>query len=86
MDGTADLKVIPNTVDIDGMIILTGPNMAGKSTILRSLTSVALLSQWVNGASSRGTVPRFDSITLRMASSDSPSEGLRGICRGNDGD
>ncbi len=80
MDGTADLKVIPNTVDIDGMIILTGPNMAGKSTILRSLTSVALLSQCGLMVPAREcTVPRFDSITLRMASSDSPSEGLSGF-------
>jgi len=81
MDGTADLNVISNTVDVDGMIILTGPNMAGKSTILRSLTSVALLSQCGLMVPARGEciVPRFDSITLRMASSDSPSEGLSGF-------
>ncbi|CCO66266.1 predicted protein [Bathycoccus prasinos] len=81
MDSTADLNVISNTVDIDGMITLTGPNMAGKSTILRSLTSVALLSQCGLMVPARGEciVPRFDSITLRMASSDSPSEGLSGF-------
>ena len=54
--------------------------MAGKSTILRSLTSVALLSQCGLMVPARECTlcQDLDSITLRMAS-DSPSEGLSGF-------
>lgn len=70
-------ETVPNTFDIDGLVLLTGPNMAGKSTVLRSVAALALLAQCglhVPAVSAR--VPRLDSLIVRMASTDSPVEGL----------
>jgi len=36
-------QVVRNDVRMEGMFLLTGPNMAGKSTILRSVAAVSLL-------------------------------------------
>ncbi|GAB5367450.1 hypothetical protein AAMO2058_001231100, partial [Amorphochlora amoebiformis] len=67
---------VTNNVSIDGMILLTGPNMAGKSTLLRSVCSVALLATAGFAVPAQSAlVPSFKSIVLRSASTDSPVEG-----------
>jgi hypothetical protein len=67
---------VSNTFDISGMWILTAPNMAGKSTVLRSTAAVALLS--VCGFSAplgpKSRIRRFDHLFVRGASADVPAE------------
>ena len=73
MDQTEAVK---NSFDLSGMWLLTAPNMAGKSTILRSTAAAALLSACglcaPLGPDSR--VRRFDHLFVRGASADVPSE------------
>ncbi len=64
-----------NTFNLNGMFLLTAPNMSGKSTIMRSTAAAALLTNCglcapIEGGSS----PRFDNIFVRGASSDIPIE------------
>jgi len=52
-------------------ILLSGPNMGGKSTLMRQLASTVILAQmgcWV--PASRATLPLFDNIYSRIGSSD----------------
>ncbi len=60
------------------MFLLTGPNMAGKSTVARSAASCALLANCGLLAPISGVakIPRFDGVFVRMAAQDAPSEGL----------
>jgi len=80
LGGTAgiDPGTIKNSFSMEGMFLLTGPNMAGKSTILRSTCAVALLGACglAVPASSSSTVPYFDAFMLRNFSADSPLEEL----------
>jgi hypothetical protein len=67
---------VSNSFDLDGLFLLTAPNMSGKSTLMRSTAAAALminagLCAPVNPGSS---VRRFDSIFLRGASADVPTE------------
>ena len=53
-----------------------GPNMAGKSTIMRSTIAVALLgSCGLFGPAKAACVPYIDAFMLRTFSADAPSEG-----------
>jgi MutS domain V len=67
---------VANTIHMDGLFLLTAPNMSGKSTLMRSTAAAALLS--VCGLCAPiGTgsfVKRFDHIFVRGASADVPSE------------
>jgi hypothetical protein len=69
-------QAVANTFDLNGLFLLTAPNMSGKSTLMRSTAAAALLT--VCGlcapleAGSR--IPRFDTLFLRGASADVPSE------------
>lgn len=67
---------VSNTFDLQGMWILTAPNMAGKSTILRSTAAAALLSVCGLAAplGSNSQVRRFDHLFVRGASADVPAE------------
>jgi MutS domain V len=67
---------ISNTFDLEGMWILTAPNMAGKSTILRSTAAAALLSVCGLAAplGSNSKLRRFDHLFVRGASADIPAE------------
>ncbi|GKY93031.1 hypothetical protein MPSEU_000271400 [Mayamaea pseudoterrestris] len=67
---------VSNTFDLDGMWILTAPNMSGKSTILRSTAAASLLVSCGLCApvSAGSSVRRFDHIFVRGASSDVPTE------------
>src|SRR3712207_7598469 len=67
-------KFIPNDVRLTGdarLIILTGPNMAGKSTILRQVGLIQLMAQvgsFVPAA--RATVGLVDRLFTRVGASD----------------
>ncbi len=67
---------IPNSFDLNGLFLLTAPNMSGKSTLMRTTAAAALLinsglcAPLRNGSKLR----RFDSIFVRGASADVPTE------------
>ena len=71
---------VPNDLSLNGMTLLTGPNMAGKSTIARTIASIALLAHCGFYAPCKAArVPQLDSICLRMSGGDSPAEGKSGF-------
>ena len=58
------------------MFLLTGPNMAGKSTLLRSLCAVSLLAACgLTVPATAAAVPYIDAFMLRNFSADSPVDG-----------
>jgi hypothetical protein len=62
---------VRNDVELSGQWIVTGPNMSGKSTLLRSITAVALLANC--GLSVPATMsPPSTSTTSSLSSSSSP--------------
>ncbi|CAL1384358.1 unnamed protein product [Linum trigynum] len=65
-----------NTVDMQSLFLLTGPNGGGKSSLLRSICASALLGicGFMVPAES-AVIPHFDSIMLHMKSYDSPADG-----------
>ncbi|XAR48910.1 hypothetical protein NMG60_11031897 [Bertholletia excelsa] len=67
---------VQNTVDMQSLFLLTGPNGGGKSSLLRSLCAAALLG--ICGLmvpAESALIPHFDSIMLHMKSYDSPADG-----------
>lgn len=65
-----------NSFSMDSLFILTGPNMAGKSTLLRATCALAVLSACgLYAPVKAATVPYFDAFVLRNFSADSPIEG-----------
>lgn len=75
--GGIDPRVVRNSFDMNGMFLVTGPNMAGKSTMLRSTCACALLGACGLAIPADGAtqVPYIDAFMLRNFSSDSPLEG-----------
>lgn len=67
---------VHNTVDMQSLFLLTGPNGGGKSSLLRSICAAALLGicGFMVPAES-ALIPQFDSIMLHMKSYDSPADG-----------
>lgn len=58
-------------------ILLTGPNMAGKSTIMRQVVLTALMAQVGSFVpASQAELPLFDHVFTRIGASDFLSEGL----------
>lgn len=67
---------IQNTIKMQSMFILTGPNGGGKSSLLRAICAAALLG--ICGLmvpAESAMVPHFDSIMLHMKAYDSPVDG-----------
>lgn len=58
-------------------LLLTGPNMAGKSTLMRQVAVIALMAQVGSFVpAKRATLPLYDRIFTRIGASDSLTEGL----------
>lgn len=72
-------RFVPNDISLDEgqCLLLTGPNMAGKSTLMRQVAISAILAQvgsFVPAESA--SMPIFDRIFTRIGASDYISEGL----------
>ena len=66
----------PNSIDLRSMALLTGPNMAGKSTVLRSVAACSLLASCgLHAPAEAASVPALDAIVLRAFAADAPSSG-----------
>jgi DNA mismatch repair protein MutS len=71
---------VPNDIDLDGagkqLVILTGPNMGGKSTYLRQAALIPLLAQVGSFVPAReAKVPIVDRIFARVGASDNIARG-----------
>lgn len=71
---------IPNEVDLSqpkSIVLITGPNMAGKSTIMRQIALSALMNQiGCFVPATYAEIPIFDGIFTRIGASDDISSGL----------
>lgn len=70
---------VPNTVSLESgaCLLLTGPNMAGKSTLMRQVALIALMAQVGSFVPAQSaTLPIFDEIFTRIGASDALNEGL----------
>ena len=72
-------EFVPNTIDLPACqtVLLTGPNMAGKSTLMRQFALTALLAQ--SGCfvpADQAELPLFHKMFTRMGASDLLSKGL----------
>lgn len=67
-----DLEIRPHSC-----LLLTGPNMAGKSTLMRQVALIAVLAQLGSFVPcDEASLPIFDAIFTRIGASDQLSEGL----------
>lgn len=65
------------SLDAGGCLLLTGPNMAGKSTLMRQIAITAIMAQ--TGCfvpADEAKIPLFDHIFTRIGASDQLTEGL----------
>ncbi|HLL72274.1 MAG TPA: DNA mismatch repair protein MutS [Pyrinomonadaceae bacterium] len=80
IEATSEMPFIPNDLymnnSTDRLLIVTGPNMGGKSTILRQVALIALLAQVGSFVpAERARLPLFDRIWTRVGASDDLSRG-----------
>jgi DNA mismatch repair protein MutS len=73
-------RFVPNSIDLDNedqqMIIITGPNMAGKSTILRQVALICLMAQMGSFVpAEKAEIGLVDRIFTRVGASDDLSSG-----------
>ena len=79
IEQTLKMPFVANDVNLakSGCLLLTGPNMAGKSTIMRQIAVAAILAQTGSYVPAReATLPVYDRIFTRIGASDFLSEGL----------
>ena len=72
-------EFVPNTVNLPAhqTVILTGPNMAGKSTLMRQFALTVLLAQCgCFVPADQAEIPLFNKMFTRMGASDFLSQGL----------
>lgn len=72
-------KFVPNEISLDfgASLLLTGPNMAGKSTLMRQVALIAILAQVGSYVPCEHAVlPIYDSLYTRIGASDQLTEGL----------
>jgi DNA mismatch repair protein MutS len=72
-------KFVPNDIELSAghCLLLTGPNMAGKSTLMRQVAVIALMAQIGSFVPcNEANLPVFDKIFTRIGASDSLAEGL----------
>lgn len=73
------VSFVPNDIKLTKheCLLLTGPNMAGKSTLMRQVAVVSILAQMGSYVpASQATLPIFDRIFTRIGASDFLAEGL----------
>lgn len=75
-----DEQYIPNDVTLDNeankIAIITGPNMAGKSTYLRQIGLIAIMAQIGSFIpAKKATLPIFDKVFTRVGASDNLAQG-----------
>jgi len=78
---TPGMKFVPNDLDLDGndkrIIIITGPNMAGKSTYIRQVALIVLLAQVGSFVPAKeAEIGLVDRIFTRIGASDYLVRGL----------
>lgn len=72
-------KFVANTIDLNAedCLLITGPNMAGKSTLMRQVALSLILAQAGSFVpASRAVLSIYDAIYTRIGASDQLSEGL----------
>ncbi len=78
-DSLTDTRFVPNDLELNPerrLIILTGPNMAGKSTVMRQAAIIVLLAQMGSYVpAARAHLGIVDRIFTRVGASDDLSEG-----------
>jgi DNA mismatch repair protein MutS len=73
-------RFVPNDIELSAderqILLLTGPNMAGKSTLMRTLATSQILAQ-AGGfvPASAATMPVLDAVMTRIGASDDIAEG-----------
>jgi DNA mismatch repair protein MutS len=70
---------VPNSISLMSgeVLCLTGPNMAGKSTVMRQVALIAVLAQLGSYVPAQSAeLPIFDRIFTRIGASDALTEGL----------
>jgi DNA mismatch repair protein MutS len=71
-------KFVENHIDINesGILLITGPNMSGKSTYMRMLAQIVVLAQMGSYVpADEAKLPLFDAIYTRIGASDDLSAG-----------
>jgi DNA mismatch repair protein MutS len=73
-------RFVPNTIDMDNsdnqVLIITGPNMAGKSTVLRQVAILAIMAQLGSFIpAAKASIPVIDRIFTRVGALDNLSAG-----------
>lgn len=79
VEQTVKSQFIPNDIlmEHNSCMLLTGPNMAGKSTLMRQVAVAAMMAQMGSFVpASEASLPVFDSVFTRIGASDQLSEGL----------
>ena len=79
VEQTVKKSFVPNNIEIThgGCLLLTGPNMAGKSTIMRQVALTAILAQIGSFVpADEAKLPIFEHLFTRIGASDQLSEGL----------
>lgn len=79
VEQTVKKNFVANDMDLrpHSCLLLTGPNMAGKSTLMRQVALNAILAQMGSFVPcDEATLPIFDAIFTRIGASDQLSEGL----------
>jgi DNA mismatch repair protein MutS len=79
VENSVKTPFVPNDIVLEkhGCLLLTGPNMAGKSTLMRQVAVASIMAQIGSFvAATNAELPLFDQIFTRIGASDQLSEGL----------
>ncbi|KYG61273.1 DNA mismatch repair protein MutS [Bdellovibrio bacteriovorus] len=79
VEQTVKKNFVANDIELrpHSCLLLTGPNMAGKSTLMRQVALIAIMAQMGSFVpADEVSIPVFDAIFTRIGASDQLSEGL----------
>ncbi|WP_413570657.1 DNA mismatch repair protein MutS [Bdellovibrio sp. HCB117] len=79
VEQTVKKNFVANDIELrpHSCLLLTGPNMAGKSTLMRQVALIAIMAQMGSFVpADEASIPVFDAIFTRIGASDQLSEGL----------